>query len=100
MEMKNVKERKIDILALWKSFINPKPEELSQEEIILNTSNLSQKQKEELVKALKHSDKTMNKLLESSYKTLNVKVETKNLNRSNTRDSVKLNEKGEEKELD
>ena len=103
MENKIVKEKKIDILALFKSFINPAPEELSQEEVILNNSTLSSTQKEELIKSLKNSDRIMDKLFKTSYKTLNLKVETSNL-KLNTEKNVldpkeKVEEIGEEKEL-
>ena len=36
MEKEKIKEKKIDILALWRSFITPAVEEASTEEVILN----------------------------------------------------------------
>ena len=48
MEKEKIKEKKIDILALWRSFITPAVEEASTEEVILNDSKLSETKKKEL----------------------------------------------------
>ena len=45
MEKEKIKEKKIDILALWRSFITPAVEEASTEEVILNDSKLSETKK-------------------------------------------------------
>ena len=50
MEKEKIKEKKIDILALWRSFITPAVEEASTEEVILNDSKLSETKKKELLK--------------------------------------------------
>ena len=51
-----IKEKKIDILALWRSFITPAVEEASTEEVILNDSKLSETKKKELLKTLNKCD--------------------------------------------
>jgi hypothetical protein len=90
----NIKERKIDLIALWKSFINPVAEELSQEETILASENISEEKKKELLKTLKNADKTMNKMFEKSSKTLDLGVNTKNI-QIDTKNKVKNNKEKE-----
>ena len=74
MEKEKIKEKKIDILALWRSFITPAVEEASTEEVILNDSKLSETKKKEL---LNKCDTIMGKISKSYTKDL--KVDPKNL---------------------
>ena len=77
MEKEKIKEKKIDILALWRSFITPAVEEASTEEVILNDSKLSETKKKELLKTLNKCDTIMGKISKSYTKDL--KVDPKNL---------------------
>ena len=65
MEKEKIKEKKIDILALWRSFITPAVEEASTEEVILNDSKLSETKKKELLKTLNKCD-TIRKIISRS----------------------------------
>ena len=77
MEKEKIKEKKIDILALWRSFITPAVEEASTEEVILNDSKLSETKKKELLKTLNKCDTIMGKISKSYTKDL--EVDPKNL---------------------
>lgn len=81
MENDKIKEKKIDILALFKSFINPAVEEEAREEVILKDTKLSESKKKELLKTLNKCDIIMEKI-SSSY-TANLKVDTKKLKKEN-----------------
>ena len=81
MENDKIKEKKIDILALFKSFVNPAVEEEAREEIILKDTKLSESKKKELLKTLNKCDTIMEKI-SSSY-TANLKVDTKKLKKEN-----------------
>ena len=70
MEKEKIKEKKIDILALWRSFITPAVEEASTEEVILNDSKLSETKKKELLKTLNKCDTIMGKMSKSYTKDL------------------------------
>lgn len=70
----NVKEKKIDILAMWKAFWNPTPEEITQEEEILKSDEITDAERKELLKALDSSEKLSNKLFRDSYKTAKLEV--------------------------
>lgn len=76
MKTEILKEKKIDIMALWKAFINPQAEELTQEEVIMKDSNISEQTKKELLKSLKNSEKFTNDMYKNSYAT-NLKPKTK-----------------------
>lgn len=70
----NVKERNIDISAIWKAFWNPTAEEITQEEEILSNSEITENEKKELLKALDSNAKLSNKLFRNSYKTAKLEV--------------------------
>jgi|GEM_PF-3999280 hypothetical protein len=76
MEKEKIKEKKIDILALWRSFITPAVEEASTEEVILNDSKLSETKKKELLKTLNKCDTIMRKMSKSYTKDLKVDPKT------------------------
>ena len=76
MEKEKIKEKKIDILALWRSFITPAVEEASTEEVILNDSKLSETKKKELLKTLNKCDTIMGKMSKSYTKDLKVDPKT------------------------
>lgn len=70
----NVKEKKIDILAMLKAFWNPIPEEVTQEEEILKSDEITDAERKELLKALDSSEKLSSKLFRNSYKTAEIEV--------------------------
>ncbi len=73
----NVKEKNIDILAMWRAFWNPIPEEVTQEEEILKSDEITDAERKELLKALDSSEKLSNKLFRNSYKTTKLEAELK-----------------------
>jgi len=81
----NVKEKKIDILALWKAFWNPTAEEVTQEEEILSSNEITDAERKELLKALDSNEKLSNKMFRNSYKT--TKLEVSDLKQS-AKDSI------------
>lgn len=76
MEKEKIREKKIDILALWRSFITPAVEEQSAEEVILKDSKLSETKKNELLKTLNKCDTIMGKMSKSYTKGLKVDPKT------------------------
>ena len=82
------KDKKLDFKALWRSFINPEPEELSEEEIILADDTLSEKDKKELLKSLQNNEKLLNKMFRDSYKTTNLKVKNAEISKEQVEKSV------------
>ena len=79
MKNENVKERKIDILSLWRNFINPVPEEQTREETILKDTKLSDSKKKELLKTLNRCDTMMGKMFSGNNYYEDLKVDAKNL---------------------
>lgn len=77
------KKREINFLSMWKDFWNPETQEKTEEEKILEDGSISDKEKKELLKALKGADKLSNTLFRESYKV------TK-LERSNLKDDAKV----------
>ena len=90
----NVKEKRIDILGMWKDFWNPMPEEQTQEEEILGNINISEEDKKEMLKALKSAEKLGNSLFKNSYKTSRLKVDSE----KSIKDTLK--QKSNEKKID
>lgn len=76
MEKERIREKKIDILALWKSFIAPAVEEETSEEVILKDAKLSETKKKELLKTLNKCDTIMRKMSKSYTKDLKVDPKT------------------------
>lgn len=76
MEKEKIREKKIDILALWKSFIAPAVEEETSEEVILKDAKLSETKKKELLKTLNKCDTIMGRISKSYTKDLKVDPKT------------------------
>ena len=76
MEKERIREKKIDILALWKSFIAPAVEEETSEEVILKDAKLSETKKKELLKTLNKCDTIMGKISKSYTKDLRIDPKT------------------------
>lgn len=84
-----VKEKKIDFINLWKSFLNPEAEEISQEEILLKDENISEDDRKELLASLKSTERIANKMFKDSYKTVNLKA-GKKLNKNSKIETKKV----------
>lgn len=91
-KVKVEKEKKIDILGLWREFWNSDEKEKSEEEVIFADETLSEEQKKDLLKALKDTDRMASKMFRSSYKTNKIKANNKNVPK------VKINQKQQESE--
>ena len=91
-----IKEKKTDILGLWKNFINGHPQEMTQEEAILKDQSISDENKKILLQSLKDEEKLASKLFQYYYKTMNLKsknddipkVHIDNKEKQNTKNSI------------
>ena len=84
-----VKDKKIDIIGLWKNFINGNPQELSQEEEILNNQSISESNKKILLQSLKDEEKLANRMFKDYYKTTKLKPEKDDIPKVHIDDKVK-----------
>ena len=89
-----VKDKKTDILGLWKNFINGTPQELTQEESILKDQSISEADKKILLQSLKDEEKFANKIFKYYYKTMNVK------SKNNDIPKVEIDSKGKQRTQD
>ena len=87
-----VKEKKRDFLGLWKNFINGTPQELTQEESILNDQSISDADKKILLQSLKDEEKLANKMFKYYYKTTNLKSKNDDIPK------VEIDKNGKQKE--
>lgn len=76
-----VKEKKTDILGLWKNFISGNSQELTQEESILKDESISEADKKILLQSLKDEEKFANKIFKFYYKTMNLKSKNNDIPR-------------------
>ena len=84
--MKNIKEKNVDFLSFFRNLVSAEPEELTQEEIILNDSTLTADDKKLLLKTIDKEETLGHKLFANSLKS----VKHMNLTKGSKGSTIKL----------